>query len=556
MRQSKPKYIEWSAENAKFRAVVRDITWQDTIVTLLVKLEGIRDLPYDESIFTYLAVNRNGRLVFCFDKKRVGEHSYALSVNVSNIGEQQAVLNGTYCVLVAAGEEILSECDMTIELGRRLSDVSRIFPYNHYKNAFLTTFQVKDSDELIYFEMLVRNYKEAPLEFESNTDWNAKIRGVPDHARNDLRYNVRKDFKKLCKRHRTERAHTVLFLTTRDTELSAGLLAVREAMRRLDAQEYYTILTYAKAIEKIPNKEKNWSEILDILSRAGTIFVEDVIGNFQWLPLPEDARLIRLSGERFFWERGGYRAWTLCGDYGPQSALRQYAHAITASEAAAEIDALELGLDAERMLPLGRADLDAYGQADARREIAERARENLSFSSEKRLLVFAPKARPDAFGEPCYPFEQIDFAALFAALGESGAVALCTDLPVSEAALPERYADRICVLPEAAVRDLLCCADLFLTDYTAYVDEAAVLAVSTLFYAYDFEKYAVTQGLDFSFLAEAPGKICASFSEVVQAIEAGDFAKERQEAYVEKYLPLQDGKVAERIVRTVFDGLE
>lgn len=88
------------------------------------------------------------------------------------------------------------------------------------------------------------------------------------------------------------------------------------------------------------------------------------------------------------------------------------------------------------------------------------------------------------------------------------------------------------------------------------MDEAAVLAVPTLFYAYDFEKYAVTQGLDFSFLAETPGKICASFSEVVQAIEAGNFAKERQEAYVEKYLPLQDGKVSERIVRTVFGGLE
>jgi CDP-glycerol glycerophosphotransferase len=106
------------------------------------------------------------------------------------------------------------------------------------------------------------------------------------------------------------------------------------------------------------------------------------------------------------------------------------------------------------------------------------------------------------------------------------------------------------------ITELYLAADVLITDYSSVMFDFAVTGKPMIFLTPDIEKYVSDRGFYFDFVAEAPGPICHTTAEVIDALEnINDLAKQYSKAYrawQDKFAPLEDGKATARVITAVF----
>lgn len=106
------------------------------------------------------------------------------------------------------------------------------------------------------------------------------------------------------------------------------------------------------------------------------------------------------------------------------------------------------------------------------------------------------------------------------------------------------------------ITELFLAADVLITDYSSVMFDFAITGKPMIFLAPDIEKYEGERGFYFDFRAEAPGPICHTTAEVIRALaDINAVAKTHAKAYKawqQKFVGLDDGKAAARVVARVF----
>jgi len=107
-----------------------------------------------------------------------------------------------------------------------------------------------------------------------------------------------------------------------------------------------------------------------------------------------------------------------------------------------------------------------------------------------------------------------------------------------------------------SVEELCLAADVLVTDYSSIMFDYAVLDRPILIHAPDWEAYRMLRGTYFDLLAEPPGVVTRSESDVVEALRSGADADARsaRAAFRARFCALEDGRAAERVVRRVWLG--
>jgi CDP-ribitol ribitolphosphotransferase len=91
-------------------------------------------------------------------------------------------------------------------------------------------------------------------------------------------------------------------------------------------------------------------------------------------------------------------------------------------------------------------------------------------------------------------------------------------------------------------------ADVLITDYSSVVYEFSLLDKPMLFYAYDKDTYSVVHGFHCDYDAIAPGKVCATFDELVKALQNEDYDMSRLEAFRRENFDYADTRSADRVI--------
>lgn len=86
------------------------------------------------------------------------------------------------------------------------------------------------------------------------------------------------------------------------------------------------------------------------------------------------------------------------------------------------------------------------------------------------------------------------------------------------------------------ITDLLCLADVVITDYSAVAFEAAVMGRRVYFYVYDIEQYESELGLNFDPRTEAPEVTSADIGTLVADIVAGGYPASAAEAIRRRFV--------------------
>ena len=85
--------------------------------------------------------------------------------------------------------------------------------------------------------------------------------------------------------------------------------------------------------------------------------------------------------------------------------------------------------------------------------------------------------------------------------------------------------------------EMLCAADIVVTDYSCILYEAAVLKKPMYFYAYDLDHYLSTRDIYIDYRSVMPGPICESAEELAKAVDgSADFDHEKLAAFLHTYV--------------------
>ena len=103
------------------------------------------------------------------------------------------------------------------------------------------------------------------------------------------------------------------------------------------------------------------------------------------------------------------------------------------------------------------------------------------------------------------------------------------------------------------INDLICAADICISDYSSLVFEYALLDRPLIYYAYDLEDYFDWRGFYYDYFDMAGGPVFYSTEEIVDYIIhiEEQFDREKLRAFREKFMSACDGQSTERILHSI-----
>lgn len=192
-------------------------------------------------------------------------------------------------------------------------------------------------------------------------------------------------------------------------------------------------------------------------------------------------------------------------------------------------------------------------------ELRRRVRDAFGIKPDQTVVLYAPTYR-DYLSPDDHRAEMVDFLDLdtvTAALGDDYVVLVrghAFNARVNRRIRPRPGVIDVTDYPE--VSDLYLAADAALVDYSSLRFDFGVTGKPMIFHVPDLQRYVETRGWLFDFEPTAPGPFVNTTDEIIEALSQLDQVRaeyaEQYRRFRSDYLPLEDGRAAERLVDAVF----
>ncbi|MFI9546320.1 CDP-glycerol glycerophosphotransferase family protein [Streptomyces sp. NPDC052016] len=189
-------------------------------------------------------------------------------------------------------------------------------------------------------------------------------------------------------------------------------------------------------------------------------------------------------------------------------------------------------------------------------------RERLGIPAGDTVVLYAPTRREYRRGGHV---ERVDLARFAADLGEGHTLVVrlhpsLASGPARGMGLAELHRRGIVVdaTDEPHVEDVMLASDVLVTDYSALMFDYANLDRPIVVHADDWNAYAASRGVYFDITAEAPGHVSRSYRELAWLFASDSWRDEEsarlRAGFRERFCAFDDGRAAERVVRTLLLG--
>ena len=177
--------------------------------------------------------------------------------------------------------------------------------------------------------------------------------------------------------------------------------------------------------------------------------------------------------------------------------------------------------------------MDEYLDENNRRTVTEKLYESYPMCKGKKVMLFAPTYRGKNRKTAHYPYSLLDFKRLYELCGDEWVVLFKMHPWVHDGVpIPEEYQDKFLdVGTYPNINDLFYITDLLITDYSSNIFEYSLMRKPMMFFAFDKVQYSFSRGFHRDYEESAPGKICYTFDELMDAFAAQDFEYEKVEEY-------------------------
>ena len=202
------------------------------------------------------------------------------------------------------------------------------------------------------------------------------------------------------------------------------------------------------------------------------------------------------------------------------------------------------------VIPAGISRTDLFYDKEFVNSRKEKLYEVMPLARDKKVILYAPTFRGHV--ATAESPDEIDFARFSRELSEEY-VLVCKHHPfVKEPpVIPEELSSfAMDVTPYLSIEDLLCCADICISDYSSLVFEYSLFEKPMIFYAYDYDDYCDWRGFYYDYSDFTPGPVVKTEDELLKAIRdvENNFDRQRVIAFKEKFMGSCDGHATERII--------
>lgn len=546
-------------------ATLTDIQWERIICHLTIEVQKSEsfnpDLPLD---FYLVAAFYKANAKLKVDK--IDGSTYYLSVNVTNPGYCLCIPTGTYALLICQGHDVLCNPQIGAGLAPHLFDKSRTFLHNNKTQGYCVNFSCSDSEEDLSPVITIMDMKKGGLRIfnpddrpETKPTFKKKFMRQYNRLRRwgiKVIYAFFYFWHRLVHKKRTMK--TIMFMSEQSEELSTNIMSVYDRMvERGMVGDQYRVLFSARATVANPHYGvPSWLRMLNKIAQAQMIFLDDHAPVFDWLFLKDTTTLIQLWHAGAGFKSSGYSRWGHNGCPAPYGCHRQYKYGIAGSRYIAHFFSEVFGINTEQILPTGMPRMDEYNDPEHRREKEKEIRQQYPMVNGKKVILFAPTYRGTNHFDAHYPYQLIDFDRLYKFCGDEYVVMFKMHPWVADPVpIPEQYLDKfVDVGRYPNINDLFYVVDLLITDYSSNIFEFSLMRKPMLFFAFDEIQYSFSRGFHRPYEESAPGKVCHTFSEVMDALETGDFEYEKVERYVTMQFDHIDSHACDRVIDWILLG--
>lgn len=171
----------------------------------------------------------------------------------------------------------------------------------------------------------------------------------------------------------------------------------------------------------------------------------------------------------------------------------------------------------------------------------------------KKVILYAPTFRGHV-ASATSP-DEIDFYRFVKELGDEY-VLVCKHHPFVKfpPEIPEELSSFARDLTqELTIEDLLCSADICISDYSSLIFEYSLFEKPMIFYAYDYEDYCDWRGFYYDYFELTPGPVVKTQDELLDTIHHIDerFDRQRVIDFKNKFMGSCDGHATERIISLI-----
>lgn len=335
---------------------------------------------------------------------------------------------------------------------------------------------------------------------------------------------------------------SVLFLDIRFTELCDSFHLLKEAYeKRTDKQ----VLVFCLGESRITRGAyfKRCFALLKAMAVSELIFVDAGNSVISAVKLRKGSHLIQLWHACGAFKRFGYEAGLTESYYGNTDLVT------VSGKEVVEVYGRSMRIPKNRILPLGTSRTDVFFDASFVSDARKRIEERYPQLKDKKAILYAPTFRGN--GAAARMPELLDVEMLYERLSEEYFILFKNHPAVREKAeIPEKYRHFFVDVSDTfAIEDLICRADLCVTDYSSLIFEFSLFGRPMVFYAYDYEEYVTERGFYYVYEEFVPGPVCRNTEEVIAALEnAGPQELSRVEAFKNRFMDGCDGRATERIM--------
>lgn len=440
---------------------------------------------------------------------------------------------------------------VTSDLLANLAEHNRIFRYGGKVFAYTAVFaaRVGSSGEMYLF-MDIQFFRKVA---------NPRDRGT---RKAKLKRRIHQAYDILSKLARRNGKH-ILFLKQNGEKPTENMQALIDRMTErgmFDPQVPgggYTKSIYCHNVFRENQNLLAWIRDLREIARADYVFVDDYVPIFNAMDLDADQTLVQLWHAGVGFKSVGYARFGLNGSPDPYSSChRKYTYALCGNADLRVIYSEVFGIEKSALLATGMPRLDHFLDEDRiaakRCELASR----FPWLEQGCTIVFAPTYRGTGQKQAFYPYDLLDFEAIYQMCRETGShfVFKMHGFILEPPPIPEEMRDLIHDLSTENLNDLYYQTDVLITDYSSCFYDFLLLKKPVIFYMPDKTEYEVTRGVQRPIDGFAPGLVIEDFAGLIQTLHDGDYDTVEPPAMVIDRAVEGDMLNSDRVIDTIIYG--
>ncbi len=485
------------------------------------------------------------------------ESGYVLTVDIACIDDGRFLNNGTWTIKLV-NEENDACLSMNMELAKRLDEKTRIFPYGN------NPYGPKKYSYNVFFDMLSfvdDGFIPVVNSFfmKRNDKWMIrKHHEEANHKKDRMRLIKKAVVVKLIRmyyfvvsRITPKNGKRVLFMTETKPFLWGNLLYIHNRMIERGLDKDFKITVSCRSSVGSHKGVMSWVKAVTKIAQNDIIFVDDYAPVFGFFKLNPKTKLVQVwhAGEGF--KSVGYSRFGKNGSPFPsESPHKAYTHALVGSQRLIHVYEEVFGIPADRFLTYGMPRLDGFLEPETIAKTRAKVYAEYPMLEGKKVILFAPTFRGTVQEDAVYDYDQLDFDRIYDFCGDEYIFAVKMHPFIKEPApIRESQKDRIIDLTKYQnINDLYYVTEIMITDYSSAFYEFALMKKPVLFFTYDRENYELVRGVHRKVKENAPGRVCDSFEELMDALETGNYEFEKTAQFIEENFGDYDGCASDKVI--------